>query len=140
MRVPAAALILLLSACAAAGDPASPSYSAGFADGCATASAEGTATPAREPQRDRARYAMDSDYRAGWILEHVLLSRRPLPRSSRGLRRSTDVTASLFASRMAGPGFNPGLARAQRRRFHMRRTCSWPCDLPNGRRPATSMK
>src|SRR5437016_566204 len=37
------------------------------------------------------------------------------------LRRSTDVTASLFASRLA-----VRLARAQRRRFHMRRTCSKP--------------
>src|SRR5205085_5239486 len=35
------------------------------------------------------------------------------------LRRSTDVTASLFAS-----GLADHLARAQRRRFHMRRTCS----------------
>ena len=55
---------------------------------------------------------------------------RPLPRSSRGLRRSTDVTASLFASRLADPGFNPGLARTQRRRFHMRRTCSIPLPTP----------
>ncbi|HMI96433.1 MAG TPA: hypothetical protein VK479_07980 [Micropepsaceae bacterium] len=66
MRVVAAALPLLLSACAAAGDQASPSYSAGFADGCATASAVGPAA-ARQPQRDEALFAKDPDYRGGWI-------------------------------------------------------------------------
>ena len=65
MRVPAVALALLLSACAAAGDQASPSYSAGFADGCASASAEGGPI-ARPPQRDEELYAKDPDYRAGW--------------------------------------------------------------------------
>jgi len=65
-RVLAAAAVLLLVACAPMGDQASPSYSAGFADGCATASAEGTALP-RQPQRNEALYAKDRDYRAGWI-------------------------------------------------------------------------
>lgn len=71
MRIAAAALTLFLSACAATGDTDSSSYSGGFADGCATASAEGTATPAREPQRDQALYAKDPDYRAGWISGHA---------------------------------------------------------------------
>jgi len=63
---------LLLSACAAASDDErSPSYSAGFADGCATASAEGTTTPPRESRRDQALYAQDPDYRAGWISGHA---------------------------------------------------------------------
>jgi hypothetical protein len=70
MRVAAAALTLFLSACAAAGDQDSPSYSAGFADGCATASAEARPIPARQPQRDQALYTKDSDYRAGWISGH----------------------------------------------------------------------
>lgn len=63
--------MLLLSACAAAGDSASPSYSAGFSDGCATASAEGATMAARGPQRDQALYAKDPDYRAGWISGHA---------------------------------------------------------------------
>jgi hypothetical protein len=66
-RVLAATLTFLLTACAAAGDETSPSYSAGFADGCATASAEGTTTAPRQPQRDQTLYAKDPDYRAGWI-------------------------------------------------------------------------
>jgi hypothetical protein len=64
-------LTLLLSACATAGDSASPFYSAGFSDGCATASAEGTTTAPREPQRDQALYAKEPDYRAGWISGHA---------------------------------------------------------------------
>ena len=71
MRIAAAALIFVVSACVTAGEPNSPSYSSGFADGCATASAEGTAIPAREPQRDQALYAKDPDYRAGWISGHA---------------------------------------------------------------------
>jgi hypothetical protein len=66
MCVPAATLTLFLAACAAAGDQASPSYSAGFSDGCATASAVGP-TAARQPKRDETLYAKDPDYRAGWI-------------------------------------------------------------------------
>jgi hypothetical protein len=49
------------------GDRDSPSYSSGFADGCATASAEGRMIPARQPQRDPTLYAKDADYRAGWL-------------------------------------------------------------------------
>jgi hypothetical protein len=71
MRVAFAALPLLLSACAAMGDPDSPSYSAGFSDGCATASAEGRAIPARQPQRDAALYAKDTGYRDGWLSGHA---------------------------------------------------------------------
>ena len=48
------------------GEPNSPSYSAGFGDGCASASAEEAAVP-RRPQRDETLYAKDPDYRAGWI-------------------------------------------------------------------------
>ena len=70
MRLLAAVFALLLIACAPMGDQASPSYSAGFADGCATASAEGTALP-RQPQRNEALYAKDRDYRAGWISGHA---------------------------------------------------------------------
>jgi hypothetical protein len=70
MRLLAAVFALPLFACAPMGDTASPSYSAGFADGCATASAEGTALP-RQPQRNEALYAKERDYRAGWISGHA---------------------------------------------------------------------
>jgi hypothetical protein len=48
----------------------SPFYEAGFADGCATASAETGPIP-RPSQRDEALYAQDSGYRAGWISGHA---------------------------------------------------------------------
>ena len=70
MRLLAAVFALLLSACAPMSDQASPSYSAGFADGCATASAEGVSLPP-QPRRDEALYAKDRDYRAGWISGHA---------------------------------------------------------------------
>ncbi len=104
MRVPAAALILLLSGCAAAGDPASPSYSAGFADGCVTASAEGTSTAAHEPQRDRARYAMDSDYRAGWISSYATC--RAARRAARHVYEITVFWRISFTNVTARPKSN----------------------------------
>jgi len=61
-----AVLALGLTACAAPAEQESPFYQAGFADGCATGSAE-TAPVRRNPQRDEALYATDSGYRAGWL-------------------------------------------------------------------------
>ena len=69
MRVPAVVFALLLSACTAMNEQASPSYSEGFGDGCATASAEGSM--AKPPQRDQALYDKDPDYRAGWLSGHA---------------------------------------------------------------------
>ena len=66
MRMTLLALGLVLSACAAGGERTSPSYEAGFSDGCATASAQSSALP-RMPQRNEVLYARDPDYRAGWI-------------------------------------------------------------------------
>jgi hypothetical protein len=63
-------LALFLCACAASPDRDNPSYEAGFADGCATASAENPSIP-RNPQRDEALYAGDSNYRSGWISGHA---------------------------------------------------------------------
>lgn len=95
MRVFAATLTFLLSACVASGDEASPSYSAGFADGCATASAEGTTTAPREPQRDQALYAKDPDYRAGWISGHATC------RTQTGARRGFEIAVfGVFLSQM----------------------------------------
>jgi hypothetical protein len=70
LRGLAAALALLAAGCAIPAMPESPFYEGGFADGCATASAESAATP-RPAQRDEALYAKDSGYRAGWISGHT---------------------------------------------------------------------
>jgi hypothetical protein len=69
-RVLAAGLAVIASACAAPPMPQSPFYEAGFADGCATASAE-TAPVPRAAQRDEALYAKDPGYRSGWISGHA---------------------------------------------------------------------
>jgi len=54
------------------GEPAdrSPSYDAGFGDGCATANSEG-APVLRTATRDEAAFSGDADYRAGWISGHA---------------------------------------------------------------------
>jgi hypothetical protein len=69
-RFAAATLTLLLSACSTAVPTESPAYQAGFADGCATASAEGSGV-LRAPQRNEALYEGDPGYRAGWISGHA---------------------------------------------------------------------
>jgi hypothetical protein len=69
-RIFAAALTAIAGACAAPAMPESPFYESGFADGCATASAE-TAPVPRAAQRDEALYAKDSGYRSGWISGHA---------------------------------------------------------------------
>lgn len=51
---------LSLSGCATGGNPDTPGFGAGYADGCASA-ARGAV-----PQRDAGLYADDPDYRAGW--------------------------------------------------------------------------
>lgn len=59
-------LAAVLSACAAAeGRHDSPSYAAGFTDGCATASARAARQPGGE-QRDQTLFKRDRDYRSGW--------------------------------------------------------------------------
>jgi hypothetical protein len=58
-------LVLALAACAGGGHEDSPTYRAGFGDGCTTASAPSSGVT-REPQRDDALSSADPDYRAGW--------------------------------------------------------------------------
>jgi len=70
MRGLTAAFALLLLACATPADRGSPTYQAGFGDGCATASAEGGAIR-RPPQRNEALYAEDPGYRSGWVSGHA---------------------------------------------------------------------
>jgi hypothetical protein len=67
---PVLGLTLLAGACAAPNLPEAPFYDSGFADGCATASAEAAPAP-RPAQRDEALYAKDSGYRSGWISGHA---------------------------------------------------------------------
>jgi hypothetical protein len=79
-RLVAAVLALGLTACETAGDMAdkdSPSYNAGFGDGCTTAQAERSPTPPR-PQRDATLYDKDPDYRRGWNAGHTFC--RPMDR------------------------------------------------------------
>ena len=66
------ALAFLLAACGGGftADQASPSYRAGFNDGCTTASGEGSGVR-KPPQRNTALYEQDSDYRSGWGSGHV---------------------------------------------------------------------
>jgi hypothetical protein len=65
----AASALLLLCACAsrhaAEGHHNSPYYSAGFTDGCATASAQAANEP-REGERNATLYKTSKDYRSGW--------------------------------------------------------------------------
>ena len=56
---------LILAGCQMPEMERSPSYDAGFADGCATAAAQGPGVP-REPRRNEELYARDKDYRMGW--------------------------------------------------------------------------
>jgi hypothetical protein len=66
MRMFAAAFAIGLLACSTPQRPTSSSYDSGFADGCASASAETSAIP-RRARRDEQLYAKDPDYRSGWI-------------------------------------------------------------------------
>jgi hypothetical protein len=68
--------LIVLSACASGGDPKSPAYGQGFADGCATANAEGSRT-GRAPQRDAALYQSDANYREGWLSGHAACAPPP---------------------------------------------------------------
>lgn len=65
----AVALMLILSACAsrhrAEGHGNSPTYGAGYTDGCATASARSNGEVGGET-RNNALYKTDKDYRSGW--------------------------------------------------------------------------
>jgi hypothetical protein len=65
----AASLLVILGACAsrhaAQGHHNSPYYSAGFDDGCTTASARATNTAGGE-ERDPTLYKSNKDYRSGW--------------------------------------------------------------------------
>ena len=63
--LPAALLLLALAGCAMPQMDRSPAYELGYSDGCANAAASGPGVP-REPRRNEALYANDSDYRAGW--------------------------------------------------------------------------
>jgi hypothetical protein len=66
--VPAA---LLLTACAMdMSNRDSPTYQAGYADGCSTAMAESSSVP-MPPKRNNAAFAADKDYRAGWAAGHA---------------------------------------------------------------------
>ena len=67
-------LAFLALGCAGAANRDSPAYEAGFSDGCATASAEGSGVP-KAPQRDAALYRSDADYRAGWASGHASCAR-----------------------------------------------------------------
>jgi hypothetical protein len=70
MRMLAAAIAFGLLACSTTEQPTGPSYAPGFADGCASASAEAATIP-RQARRDEQLYAKDPDYRAGWISGHA---------------------------------------------------------------------
>ena len=72
-------LALILVACTTSTEDRSPNYQLGFGDGCATASAESAGAP-RDPRRNRARFELDRDYRAGWISGHAQC-RAPSPAS-----------------------------------------------------------
>jgi hypothetical protein len=74
-RVLTAVMAVLIAGCAGAtANRDSPAYNAGFSDGCATASAEGSGVP-KAPQRDAALYQQDADYRAGWASGHASCAR-----------------------------------------------------------------
>ena len=65
----AVALTFMLTGCAsrhhAEGHGNSPTYGAGYTDGCATASARGAGEMGGET-RDKSLYQADKDYRSGW--------------------------------------------------------------------------
>jgi hypothetical protein len=66
-------LAAALSGCETAEEQAlkeSPSYNAGFGDGCNTAESE-RAVIKPPPQRDATLYAKDADYRRGWNAGHA---------------------------------------------------------------------
>lgn len=68
--VPLAVIVLLgavaLGACTSKGrDTSDPSYRAGYADGCATASSSGAGVP-RRIYRDDLAYEVNPAYRRGW--------------------------------------------------------------------------
>ena len=61
-----AALMLFLASCAGQGaNTASPEYSAGYSDGCATGQARGTYPP-QPPVRDSDAFNHNADYKSGW--------------------------------------------------------------------------
>jgi hypothetical protein len=69
--VTAASLALVLSACAMEmGSKDSPTYQAGYADGCATGMAEGSSVP-MSAKRNNALFSSDKDYRSGWAAGHA---------------------------------------------------------------------
>jgi hypothetical protein len=62
---------LVLSACAMdMSNKDSPTYQAGYADGCSTAMAESSSVP-MPAKRNNAVFAADKDYRAGWAAGHA---------------------------------------------------------------------
>jgi len=69
-RTLATALLVGLSACMTSTDDRSPNYQLSFGDGCTTASTESLSAP-REPQRNRALYEFEAQYRSGWISGHA---------------------------------------------------------------------
>jgi hypothetical protein len=74
-----ALFMAVLTGCGTSTDNRSPNYELGFSDGCTTASTETAGAP-REPRRNRTLYAMDRDYRAGWLSGHAQC-RAPRPAS-----------------------------------------------------------
>jgi hypothetical protein len=75
----APAFAFLVAACAGSSPQTdSPFYEMGFADGCASASAEITPVP-RNPERDETLYAQDSGYRSGWNSGHTACLRQSRP-------------------------------------------------------------
>jgi len=70
LRAMVCALSFALSACAMSKvNQDSPTYQAGYADGCATANAEASSAP-MPAKRDAMLFASDTEYRSGWAAGH----------------------------------------------------------------------
>ena len=71
MRFLQLAAVLLVSACTMTmSNRDSPTYQAGYADGCGTAMAESSSVP-MPAKRNNALFDADKDYRAGWAAGHA---------------------------------------------------------------------
>ena len=63
-------LFLAVCACAMPEMERPPGYELGYADGCASAAAQGPGVP-REPKRNKMLFASDAGYRQGWNAGNV---------------------------------------------------------------------
>ncbi len=86
-RLALAALALLVAGCALFESPEekamrnSPSFKAGYEDGCAAETAAGTDYRDR-PVMDKSLYESDAAYRSGWSSGRQACRRTPLPSSA----------------------------------------------------------